>query len=164
AGDPAGGIGPTGGVHAGSDPASSVPTGGVLALVVPARSVPAGGVLAGSLVSTDSGASSVPAASVLVPAVVSTDSAATSPLPLVYSLGSCAHTTRFPSPSDLGNHQHTAGIFSSSSYDDDFCADVTNLDSNEMQQFFHQQVWKLVPLLAGKIAIGTKWILKNKRD
>nr|GFC72688.1 ribonuclease H-like domain, reverse transcriptase, RNA-dependent DNA polymerase [Tanacetum cinerariifolium] len=28
----------------------------------------------------------------------------------------------------LGNHQHTAGIFSSSSYDDDFCADVTNLD------------------------------------
>nr|GFA65758.1 retrovirus-related Pol polyprotein from transposon TNT 1-94 [Tanacetum cinerariifolium] len=26
------------------------------------------------------------------------------------------------------------------------------------------QVWKLVPLLDGKIAIGTKWILKNKRD
>nr|GFA17358.1 ribonuclease H-like domain, reverse transcriptase, RNA-dependent DNA polymerase [Tanacetum cinerariifolium] len=173
AGDPAGGIGPTGGVHAGSDPASSVPTGRVLACSriptssvptggvlagcsiptssvptggdlagssvpasdvpagsVPARSVPAGGVLAGSLVSTNSGASSVPAASVLVPAVVSTDSAATSPLPLVHSLGSCAHTTRFPSPSDLGNHQHTAGIFSSSSYDDDFCADVTNLDSN----------------------------------
>nr|GEY94758.1 hypothetical protein [Tanacetum cinerariifolium] len=25
-------------------------------------------------------------------------------------------------------------------------------------------VWKLVPLPAGKIAIGTKWILKNKRD
>nr|GEZ38902.1 hypothetical protein [Tanacetum cinerariifolium] len=103
----------------------------------------------------------------------------------------------------------------SSSYDDDFCADVTNLDSNvtvdpvatmrinsihpqshilgdlqspeqtrkpssvantlvdpdwvaamqeEMQQFYHQQVWKLIPLPAGKIAIGTKWILKNKRD
>nr|GFD17039.1 putative ribonuclease H-like domain-containing protein [Tanacetum cinerariifolium] len=34
----------------------------------------------------------------------------------------------------------------------------------EMQQFYNQQVWKLVPLLAGKIAIGTKWILKNKRD
>nr|GEY82562.1 retrovirus-related Pol polyprotein from transposon TNT 1-94 [Tanacetum cinerariifolium] len=34
----------------------------------------------------------------------------------------------------------------------------------EMQQFYHQQVWKLVPLPAGKIAIGTKWILKNKRD
>nr|GEZ53510.1 reverse transcriptase domain-containing protein [Tanacetum cinerariifolium] len=177
AGDPVGGIVPTGGVPAGSDPASSVstggvlggssipassvPTGGVLAGSsipassvpasgdlagssvpasdvstgsFPARRVPAGGVLAGILVSTDSGASGVLAASVLVPAVVSTDSAATSPLHPVHSLGSCAHTTRFPSPSDLGNHQHTAGIFSSSSYDDDF------------------------------IAIGTKWILKNKRD
>nr|GFB47410.1 ribonuclease H-like domain, reverse transcriptase, RNA-dependent DNA polymerase [Tanacetum cinerariifolium] len=34
----------------------------------------------------------------------------------------------------------------------------------EMQQFFNQQVWKLVPLPDGKIAIGTKWILKNKRN
>ncbi|GKA29002.1 putative ribonuclease H-like domain-containing protein [Tanacetum coccineum] len=34
----------------------------------------------------------------------------------------------------------------------------------EMQQFINQKVWKLVPLPAGKIAIGTKWILKNKRD
>nr|GFA66957.1 hypothetical protein [Tanacetum cinerariifolium] len=34
----------------------------------------------------------------------------------------------------------------------------------EMQQFYHQQVWKLVPFPAGKIAIGTKWILKKKRD
>ncbi|GJQ89925.1 putative ribonuclease H-like domain-containing protein [Tanacetum coccineum] len=34
----------------------------------------------------------------------------------------------------------------------------------EMQQFINQQVWKLVPLPAGKHAIGTKWILKNKRD
>nr|GEY09985.1 retrovirus-related Pol polyprotein from transposon TNT 1-94 [Tanacetum cinerariifolium] len=133
---------PTGEVLAGSSiPASSVPTGEVLAgSSVPAsdipagsflaRRVPAGGILADSLVSTDSGASSVPAASVLVPVVVSNDSAATSPLPPVHSLGSYAHTIRFPSPSDLGNHQHTAGIFSSSSYDDDFCADVTNLDSN----------------------------------
>nr|GEX69776.1 hypothetical protein [Tanacetum cinerariifolium] len=229
AGDPAGGVVPTGGVPAGSDPASSVllvnipassvPTGGDLAgSTVPASDVPAGsfpacsvlagGVLTGSLVFTDSGASSVPAASVLVPTVVSTDSATTSPLPPFHSLGSCAHTIRFPSPSDLGNHQHMAGIFSSSSYDDDFCADVTNLDSNvvvdpsihpqsqilgdlqslvktrkpssvanaladpdwvaamqeEMQQFYHQQVWKLVPLPTRKIAIGTKWILKNKRD
>nr|GEY34494.1 hypothetical protein [Tanacetum cinerariifolium] len=249
--DPAGGIVPTGGVLVGSSvPASDVPAGSIHA-----RSVPAGGVLAGSLVSTDSAASSVPAASVFVPAVVPTDPAANSPLPPVHSLGSCAHFTRFPSPSDLGNHQHTAGIFSSSSYDDDFFVDVTNLDSNvvvdpvatkrvnsihpqsqilgdlqslvqtrsivqsskfgksafisyvqnqirtnhadylhclfacflsqlepnsvatafadpdwvaamqeEMQQFYHQQVWKLVPLPAGKIAIGTKWILKNKRD
>nr|GEY48923.1 hypothetical protein [Tanacetum cinerariifolium] len=267
AGDHAGGIVPTGGVPAGSDPAGGiVPTGGVLASSsvpasdvptgsIPARSVPTGGVLAGSLVSTDSAASSIPAASVFVPAVVLTDSAANSPLPLIYSLGSCAHPTRFPSPSDLGNHLHRAGIFSSSSYDDDFCANVTNLDSNvaldpvatkrvnfihpqsqilgdlqspvqtwstmqkskfdecafinnvqnqnrtnhadhlhclfayflsrlepssvatvlvdpdwvaamqeEMQQFYHQQVWKLVHLPAGKIAIGTKWILKNKQD
>nr|GEV45091.1 ribonuclease H-like domain, reverse transcriptase, RNA-dependent DNA polymerase [Tanacetum cinerariifolium] len=157
--------------------------------------------------------------------------------------------------SDLGNHQPTTGIFSSSSYDDDFCADVINLASNvvvdpvatkrvntihpqsqiiralqspvqtrgtmqkskfgesafisyvhnqnrsnnadhlhclfacflsqlepssvakaledpdwvaamqeEIEQFYHQQVWKLVPLPARKIAISTKWILKNKRD
>nr|GFA76166.1 putative ribonuclease H-like domain-containing protein [Tanacetum cinerariifolium] len=237
AGDPAGGIVPTGGVPAGSDPAGSiVSTGGVLAgSSVPAsdvpagsistRSVPAGGVLTGSLGSTDSAASSVPAASVFILAVAPTDFAANSPLPPVHSLGSCAHTTRFPSPFDLRNHQHTVGIFSSSSYDDDFCADVTNLDSNvvvdpvaskrvnsihpqsqilrdlqspvqtrstvqnflsqlepssvaialanpewvaamqkEMQQFYYQQVWKLIPLPAGKIAIGTKWILKNKRD
>nr|GEZ79039.1 hypothetical protein [Tanacetum cinerariifolium] len=247
AGDPAGGIVPTGGVPAGSDPAGGIVlTGGDLA----GSSVPASDVPAGSLP-----ASSVPAASIFIPVVVPTVSTANSLLPPVYSLGSCAHTTRFPSPSDLGNHLHTAGIFSSSSYDDDFCADVTNFDSNvavapvatkrvnfihpqsqilkdlqspvqkrstvqkskfgasafisyvqnqnrtnyadhlhclfacflsqlepssvataladpdwvaamqeEMQQFYHQQVWKLVPLPAGKIAIGTKWILKNKRD
>nr|GEZ62223.1 retrovirus-related Pol polyprotein from transposon TNT 1-94 [Tanacetum cinerariifolium] len=34
----------------------------------------------------------------------------------------------------------------------------------EMQQFYNQQVWKLVPLPDRKIAIETKWILKNKRD
>ncbi|GKA43018.1 putative ribonuclease H-like domain-containing protein, partial [Tanacetum coccineum] len=34
----------------------------------------------------------------------------------------------------------------------------------EMQQFVNQDVWKLMPLPEGKTAIGTKWILKNKRD
>ncbi|GJY34764.1 hypothetical protein Tco_0419233 [Tanacetum coccineum] len=34
----------------------------------------------------------------------------------------------------------------------------------EDQQFINHKVWKLVPLPDGKIAIGTKWILKNKRD
>ncbi|GKA63720.1 putative ribonuclease H-like domain-containing protein, partial [Tanacetum coccineum] len=34
----------------------------------------------------------------------------------------------------------------------------------EMQQFLNQNVWKLVPLPEGKTTIGTKWILKNKRD
>jgi len=34
----------------------------------------------------------------------------------------------------------------------------------DMLQFKNQQVWILVPLPDGKYAIGTKWILKNKRD
>nr|GEX35327.1 hypothetical protein [Tanacetum cinerariifolium] len=196
AGDPASSIVSTGGVPADSVPASGVPAGSLPASVVPAGSVPASGVPAGSLPassvlaggvltkSIDSVEFGVPTASESVPAVFTNDPAATSPLPPSHSLGSYEYTTRFPSPSDLGNHQPTAGIFSSSSYDDDFCADVTNLASNvtvdpvatkrdpdwvaamqeDMQQFYHQQVWKLVPLPAGKIAIGTKWILKNKRD
>ncbi|GJS15522.1 putative ribonuclease H-like domain-containing protein [Tanacetum coccineum] len=188
-------------------------------------------------------------------------------LPPGHSLGSSEHSTRYPSPSDLANsmssysemedihHHPDSGIFSSSSYDDDFGGTVTNLapsvvvDSvptkrvntihpqsqilgdltspvqtrgtlkkskfgasafvsyvhdqqrnnhtdylhclfacflsqlepssvaqalndpawieamqEEMQQFVNQEVWQLVPLPDGKIAIGTKWILKNKRD
>ncbi|GJT07639.1 putative ribonuclease H-like domain-containing protein [Tanacetum coccineum] len=170
-------------------------------------------------------------------------------LPPGHSLGSSEHSSRYPSPSDLANsmssssemediHHHSdTGIFSSSSYDDDFGGTVTNLapsvvvDSvltkrvntihpqsqiflggsvvamfhdqqeqntdylhcplqtcflsqlepssvtqalndpawveamqEEMQQFINQKVWQLVPLPDGKIAIGTKWILKNKRD
>ena len=34
----------------------------------------------------------------------------------------------------------------------------------EMQQFYNQRVWRLVQLPDGKYAIGTKWILKCKRD
>nr|GFA44852.1 hypothetical protein [Tanacetum cinerariifolium] len=272
AGDPAGSIVSTGGVPAGSIPAgsvlashvptSSVPAGSVSdshvhagsvpASHVPASSIPAGGVLAGSI---DSARFGDPAASESVPAVFTPDHAAVSLLPPGHSLGSSEHSTQFPSPSDLGNHQPTAGIFSSSSYDDDFCVDVTNLALNvamdpvatkrvntihpqshiigklqspvqtrstvqkskfdesafisyvrnqnrtnqvdhlhclfacflsqlepssvakaledpdwvadmqeEMQQFYNQQVWKLVPLPDGNIAIGTKWILKNKKD
>ncbi|GJY24588.1 hypothetical protein Tco_0398246 [Tanacetum coccineum] len=37
-------------------------------------------------------------------------------------------------------------------------------DNFIMQQFINQKVWNLVPLPHGKHAIGTKWILKNKRD
>nr|GFA23252.1 putative ribonuclease H-like domain-containing protein [Tanacetum cinerariifolium] len=252
AGDPAGSIVSTGGVPAGSVPAGSISTSSVPASSVPASSVPAGGVFAGSV---DSAGFGDLATSESVPAVFNLDHADTSTLPLGHSLGSIEHSTRFPSPSDLGNHQPKAGIFSSSSYDDDFCADVTNLAlsvaidpvathrvntnhpqsqiigklqslvqtrskvqkskfsesafisyvhnqnrtthtdhlhclftcflsqlepcsvtkalddpdwvasmQEEMQQFFNQQVWKLVPLHDGKIAIGTKWILKNKRD
>nr|GEV03040.1 putative ribonuclease H-like domain-containing protein [Tanacetum cinerariifolium] len=255
-GVPAGSV-PASGVSAGSLPASivstdDVPVGSVPAGSLSTSSVPAGGVIAGSIVSAKY---SVPAASESVPAVFSNDPAATSPLPPGHSLGSYEHTTRFPSPSDLRNHQPTTGIFSSSSYDDDFCADVTKLASNvavdlvatkrvntihpqsqiigalqspvqtrgtvqkskfgestfisyvhnqnktnhadhlhclfacffsqlepssvakaledpdwvaamqdEMQLFYHQQLWKLVPLPVEKITIGTKWILKNKRD
>ncbi|GJU17082.1 putative ribonuclease H-like domain-containing protein [Tanacetum coccineum] len=64
--------------------------------------------------------------------------AATS-LPPGHSLGSSVHSTRYPSPSDLANtmsssskmedihHHPDTGIFSSSSYDDDFGGTVTNL-------------------------------------
>nr|GEX30093.1 putative ribonuclease H-like domain-containing protein [Tanacetum cinerariifolium] len=167
AGDPTGSIVstgrvPTGSVHAGSIPASSVPAGSVPASHVPASSIPAGGVLASSI---DSAGFGDPAVSESVPAIFTTDHAATSPLPPGHSLGSREHSIRFPSPSDLGNHQPTAGIFSSSSYDDDFCADVTNFASNvAVDLVATKRVWKLVPLPAGKIAIRTKWILKNKRD
>nr|GFA22331.1 ribonuclease H-like domain, reverse transcriptase, RNA-dependent DNA polymerase [Tanacetum cinerariifolium] len=248
----AGSIVSTGGVPAGSVPAGSVPARSIPAGSVTASSVPAGGVLAGSV---DSAGFGDPAISECVPADFNPDHADNSTLPPGHSLGSREHSMRFPSPSNLGNHQPTAGIFFSSSYDDDFYADVTNLGSSvavdpvatkrvntihpqsqiigelqslvqtrsnvqkskfgesafisyvhnqtrnnhtdhlnclfacflsqlepssvakaledpdwvaamqeEMQQFFNQQVCKLVPLPDGKIAIGTKWILKNKRD
>nr|GEX56902.1 hypothetical protein [Tanacetum cinerariifolium] len=88
-------------------------------------------------------------------------------------------TTRFPCPSDLGNHNPSPGIFSSSSYDDKFDTALNNVASSvealedpswvdamqeEMQQFKFQNVWVLVDLPPDKYAIGTKWILKNKRD
>nr|GEU95559.1 ribonuclease H-like domain, reverse transcriptase, RNA-dependent DNA polymerase [Tanacetum cinerariifolium] len=173
-GDPAGSMVPASGVPAGSLPANSVPAGSVPASPVPASSVPAGSlpasrVPAGSVPASNVPASSIPAGGVLAgsidsaefgdPAasesVLANDPAATSSLPPGHSLGSCEHTTRFPSPSNLGNHQPTAVIFSSSSsYDADFCADVTNLASNVAVD----------PVATKRIAIGTKWILKNKRD
>nr|GEV01465.1 hypothetical protein [Tanacetum cinerariifolium] len=126
AGDPAGSIVSTGGVPAGSVlassiptssiPASSDPTSSVLAGSVPASSVPAGVVVDGSVDSTGFGD---PVTSESVPAVFNPDHADNSTLPPGYSLSSSEHSTRFPSPPDLGNHQPKAGIFSSSSYDDD---------------------------------------------
>nr|GFC49736.1 hypothetical protein [Tanacetum cinerariifolium] len=107
-------------------------------------------------------------------------------------------TTRFLSPSNLRNHDPSHGIFSSSSYDDEFGAALNNVVSTvevslvattrintvypqslingdptsavqtrskeEMQKFKFHNVWVLVDLPEGKYAIGTKWILKNKRD
>nr|GEW41212.1 hypothetical protein [Tanacetum cinerariifolium] len=63
-------------------------------------------------------------------------------------------TTRFPSLSDLRNHDPSPGIFSSSSYDDEFGAALNNVASTvevdamqeEMQQFKFQNVWVLVDL------------------
>nr|GEY94320.1 hypothetical protein [Tanacetum cinerariifolium] len=161
-GIPAGSV-PASGVHAGSLHTSSFPASSVPAGSLSAISVPAGGVHARSIDSAEFG---VPAASESVPVVLSNDPAASSPLPPGHSLGSCEHTIRFHSSSDLGNHQPTAGIFFSSSYDDDFYADFTNLALNVVVDpvATKRQVWKLVPLPDGKIAIGTKWILKNKRD
>ncbi|GJT07329.1 putative ribonuclease H-like domain-containing protein [Tanacetum coccineum] len=138
-----------------------------------------------------------------------------STLPPGQQLGSSENTTRFPVPSDVCMDQISSGIFTSSSYDDDFRATLTNLApavevnpvptkrvntihpqsqilgdlaspvmtrSRAQKSKFgenpdwvdalarrdatvHQlAVWKLVPLPVGKHAIGTKWILKNKRD
>nr|GEY42451.1 hypothetical protein [Tanacetum cinerariifolium] len=58
-------------------------------------------------------------------------------------------TTRFPCLSNLGNHNPSPGIFSSSSYDDEFDTALNNVSSS---------------VEVNKYAIGTKWILKNKRD
>nr|GEU29326.1 putative ribonuclease H-like domain-containing protein [Tanacetum cinerariifolium] len=88
-------------------------------------------------------------------------------------------TIRFSCLSDLGNHDPSPGIFSSLSYDDEFGAALHNVASTvealedpswvdamqeEMEQFKFQNVWVLVDFPAGKYAIRTKWILKNKRD
>ncbi|GJZ86785.1 putative ribonuclease H-like domain-containing protein [Tanacetum coccineum] len=209
------------------------------------KSVPTGSIQIPSGETTISpGDVSVPTGSVPVPTGSPTD-----------SFFDDEPTTRFPSPSDLGNNEPSLGIFSSSSYDDEFGADLNNLASTvevspvatkrintihpqsliigdhtsavqtrskvnktttgesafisyihdqqrnnhtdfqhclfacflsqveprsvaqaledpswvdamqeEMQQFKFQNVWVLVDLPEDKYAIGTKWILKNKRD
>nr|GEU51335.1 ribonuclease H-like domain-containing protein [Tanacetum cinerariifolium] len=138
----------------------------------------------------------VPTGSIPVPAsdiVVSTDDV---PIPSSRPTASFFNdepTTRFPCPSDLGNHDPLPGIFSSSSYDDESGNALSNVASTveispvatrqintiypqsliirdptsvvQMRsKFKFQNVWVLVDLPAGKYAIGTKWILKNKKD
>ncbi|GKC54747.1 putative ribonuclease H-like domain-containing protein [Tanacetum coccineum] len=125
-------------VHPGSIP---VPTGRI--------PVPAGDIM------VSPGAISVPTGGVLVPYGSPTD-----------SFFDAEPTTRFSSHQTL-NYVTSNGIFSSTSYDDEFGVDLNNLASTveaEMQQFKFQNVWILVDLPKGKYAIGTKWILKNKRD
>nr|GEY06652.1 hypothetical protein [Tanacetum cinerariifolium] len=127
-------------------------------------------------------------------------SAARTPVPagciLVY-LTSHSSSKQFPRASSVDNSNihdglkifdcPKSGIFTSSSYDEDFSGpDANNLESSlnvslpspsgsiifilllkyleKMQQFKNQKLWVLVTLPDGKRAIGTKWILKNKRD
>nr|GEX73287.1 ribonuclease H-like domain, reverse transcriptase, RNA-dependent DNA polymerase [Tanacetum cinerariifolium] len=150
----------------------------------------------------------VPTGSIPVPSgdtMVSTDDVSVHTSSPTDSFFNDEPITRFPSPSDLGNHDPSPGIFSSPSYDDEFGAALNNVASTverdnhtdfqhclfacffsqvepssvaqaledpswidsmqeEMQQFKFQNVWLLVDLPEGKYAIGTKWILKNKRD
>nr|GFB51239.1 putative ribonuclease H-like domain-containing protein [Tanacetum cinerariifolium] len=87
-------------------------------------------------------------------------------------------TTRFFSPSDLGNHDPSPGIFSSSSYDDEFGAALNNVVSTmEVNPVATKRINTIHPhsLIIGdhtccenekqgKYDIGIKWILKNKRD
>nr|GEU41669.1 hypothetical protein [Tanacetum cinerariifolium] len=93
-------------------------------------------------------------------------------------------TIRFPCPSDLGNRNPSPGIFSSSSYDDEFNTALNNVASSvevspvatkrintihpqsliigDLTSTVQMRSKVLVDLPAGKYAIGTKWILKNK--
>ncbi|GKA34652.1 putative ribonuclease H-like domain-containing protein, partial [Tanacetum coccineum] len=140
---------PAGIASAGSDPAGGNPAGSSQS----AGSDPAGGNPAGSSQSAGSdpaggnpAGSSQPAGSDEPagkgnPAVSTSVSADFIPihadesiLPPGQPLGSSENSTQFPVPSDVN------------------------------EQFINQKVWTLVPLPAGKNAIGTKWILKNKRD
>ncbi|GJT34924.1 putative ribonuclease H-like domain-containing protein [Tanacetum coccineum] len=186
------------GVSADRDPAGIDSAGGVSAGSASAGSDPAGGNPAGSFQpagSYEPAGQGNSAVSTSVSADFIPVHAAESTLPPGQSLGSSENTTRFPVPSNVCKDQLSSGIFTSSSYDDDFSATLTNLApavevnpvptkrleptsiakaledpdwvaamQEEMQQFINQKVWKLVPLPDGKHAIGTKWILKNKRD
>ncbi|GJX96972.1 retrovirus-related pol polyprotein from transposon TNT 1-94 [Tanacetum coccineum] len=39
-----------------------------------------------------------------------------------------------------------------------------NAMQEELNQFYRNNVWTLIPLPEGKIAIGSKWVFKNKKD
>ncbi|GJR46238.1 putative ribonuclease H-like domain-containing protein [Tanacetum coccineum] len=88
----------------------------------------------------------VPTGSIQIPSGDTTISPGSVPVPTgcpTDSFFDNEPTTRFPSPSDLGNNEPSLG------------RNATVQVSN---------VWDLLILPEGKYAIGTKWILKNKRD
>ncbi|GJS56293.1 putative ribonuclease H-like domain-containing protein [Tanacetum coccineum] len=112
------------GVSTDRDPAGIDSAGGVSAGSTSAGSDPANGNPAGSFEPADK---SNPAVSSSVSADYIPVHADESTLPPGQSLGSSANTTRFPLPSDVSKDQLSSGIFTSSSYDDDFSATLTNL-------------------------------------
>ncbi|GJY00889.1 putative ribonuclease H-like domain-containing protein, partial [Tanacetum coccineum] len=73
----------------------------------------------------------VPTGSIQIPSGDTTISPGSVPVPtgcpMIHSL--TLSYKSFPSPSDLGNNEPSLGIFSSSSYDDEFGADLNNLAS-----------------------------------
>ncbi|GJZ83786.1 putative ribonuclease H-like domain-containing protein [Tanacetum coccineum] len=74
----------------------------------------------------------VPTGSILVPSGDTMVSPSDVPVPSgspTDSFFDAEPTTRFSSPSDLGNNVPSPGIFSSTSYDDEFGADLNNLAS-----------------------------------
>ncbi|GJX80458.1 hypothetical protein Tco_0328607 [Tanacetum coccineum] len=106
------------------DPAGIDSADGVSAGSPSAGSDPAGGKPADSFEPADE---SNPAVSSSVSADFNPVYADESTLPPGQSLGSSANTTRFPLPSDVCMDQLSSGIFTSSSYDDDFSATLTNV-------------------------------------
>ncbi|GJY54920.1 putative ribonuclease H-like domain-containing protein [Tanacetum coccineum] len=136
------------GVSTGSPPAGSDSAGSH-----PADCFPP----AGSVEPTDE---SNPAVSSSVSAEVNPVYTDESTLPPGQQLGSSENTTRFPVPSDVCMEEEMQTCIAKALEDPDW----VDAMQEEMQQFINQQVWKLVPLPVGKHAIGTKWILKNKRD
>nr|GFC79667.1 retrovirus-related Pol polyprotein from transposon TNT 1-94 [Tanacetum cinerariifolium] len=108
-----------GGISAGSDSAGSSFASGY-----PAGSVPVGGEKPAG--STEP-AGSIPATSTSVSADSIPVYAEATTLSPGQSLGSSENTTRFLVPSDVCKDQLSSGIFTSSSYDDDFSATLTNL-------------------------------------
>ncbi|GKB70945.1 retrovirus-related pol polyprotein from transposon TNT 1-94, partial [Tanacetum coccineum] len=45
----------------------------------------------------------------------------------------------------------------------DMAAKVTVASTKELDQFYRYKVWTLVPLPYGKLAIGSKWVFRNKK-
>ncbi|GJR24342.1 putative ribonuclease H-like domain-containing protein [Tanacetum coccineum] len=119
------------GVSADRDPAGGVSAGSTSAGSDPAGGHPAGPFqTAGSYDPAalgDPADQGDPAASTSVSADFIPVHADESTLPPGQFLGSSENTKRFPVPSDVCKDQFSSGIFTSSSYDDDFRATLTNL-------------------------------------